>query len=101
MIKVNIDKKNGIIDHIKISGHALYDDYGKDIVCASASSIVISSINLMLRFDKDCLSYTKSEGLIEVNILKHSDTTDTILLNMIEHLKELENNYKDNIKIYE
>ena len=29
MIKVDI-KRN----HINISGHALFDDYGKDIVCA-------------------------------------------------------------------
>ena len=32
MIKVNI--KNKIIT---MTGHAEYDDYGKDIVCASAS----------------------------------------------------------------
>ena len=47
MIKVNI--KNNIII---ITGHAGYDDFGKDIVCASVSSIVITSINLCLRFNK-------------------------------------------------
>ena len=43
MIKVNI--KN---NEITVSGHANYDDYGKDIVCASVSSLVISTVNAIL-----------------------------------------------------
>lgn len=101
MIKVKIDKKDEIINHIKISGHALYDDYGKDIVCASVSSIVITSINAIIRIDEKTVSYNKSEGVIEVEILKHNEVTDKIILNMIELLKELSNNYQDNVKIYE
>ena len=33
---------------IVISGHALYDEYGKDIVCASVSSIIYTTINGIL-----------------------------------------------------
>ena len=101
MIWVKVKTREDRICALEITGHAGFAASGKDIVCASLSSIVISSINLMLRFDEGCLSYNKSEGLIEVNILKHNDTTDKVLLNMIDHLKELEKNYKDNIKIYE
>ena len=50
MIKVNI-KKN----HIEIKGHAMYDDYGKDIVCASISSIAITTVNAILRLDEKAL----------------------------------------------
>ena len=39
MIKVNIEDKL-----ITIKGHANYDDKGKDIVCASVSSIVITTL---------------------------------------------------------
>lgn len=101
MIKVYINKNKNIIDSIKVSGHALYDDYGKDIVCASVSSIVITSVNAIMRLDDSSISCNKGEALIEVHILKHNNTVDTIILNMIELLKELEANYKKNIKIYE
>ena len=101
MIKVKVDKNGKNIDSVVISGHALYDDYGKDIVCASASSIAITSINAILRLYSDSISYKKDEALIEIKILKHNDTIDTILINMIELLKELEKDYKKNIKIYE
>ena len=35
MIKVNVI---GNDDKIEILGHAMYDDFGKDIVCAGVSS---------------------------------------------------------------
>ena len=44
MIKVDLTKENVIT----ISGHANYDDKGKDIVCASVSSIVITTINAII-----------------------------------------------------
>ena len=43
MIKVLRSKKN-----ISITGHAMYDDFGKDIVCSAVSSIVITSLNGIL-----------------------------------------------------
>lgn len=96
MIKVRI-KKN----HIEISGHSMYDESGRDIVCASASSIVITSVNAILSFDKDALKYEEKDGYIKIDILKNTKETDTIILNMITLLKELEEQYKKNIKIYE
>ena len=86
---------------IKISGHAMYDDYGKDIVCASVSSIVITSINAALRLNKEALNYKESDGLLIIDILSHDKITDTIILNMIELLKELKSQYKNNIEINE
>ena len=44
MIKV-VSKKDSIV----VIGHADYAFYGKDIVCASASAIVITSINACLK----------------------------------------------------
>lgn len=49
MIKIKVKKDEEIIREISINGHALYDDYGKDIVCASVSSIVITTVNAILR----------------------------------------------------
>ncbi len=96
MIKVRINK-----NHIEINGHSMYDELGRDIVCASASSIVITSVNAILSFDKEALKYEEKDGYIKIDILKNTKETETIILNMITLLKELEKQYKKNIKIYE
>ena len=96
MIKVNIIGKN---DNIEIRGHALYDDYGKDIVCAGVSSVVITSVNAILTFNKNYLIYSNKEDLFTIKVLEHNDIVDNILLNMVNMLEEIENNYPKNIKI--
>lgn len=88
-------------NHIVIKGHALYDDYGKDIVCASVSSIVITSVNAIIKFDASAIKYEVSEGYIDITLIKRSYETDIIIENMIEMLKDLEKKYNKNIKIYE
>ena len=50
MIKIKLEKNNDNIKNIIIKGHALYDDYGKDIVCASVSSTIITSVSPALSF---------------------------------------------------
>lgn len=94
MIKIKFDK-----DKISIKGHSGYDVIGKDIVCASVSSIVITSINAIIRIDEKAISYKQDEGFIEINILKHSEIVDLLILNMRELLKELQIQYDKYIKI--
>ncbi len=101
MIKVNIKKEDNIITNIKIDGHAGYGISGTDIVCASVSSIVITSINAIIKLDNEALDYKQDEGFVEVNIKKHNKYIDILIENMISLLKELENQYKKYIKIYE
>ena len=96
MIKIDV-KGN----HIKISGHATFDEYGKDIVCAAASSIVTTSINGILRLDDKAISYKLSDGELSIDILKDNFETKTLILNMISLLKDLEKQYGKNIKINE
>ena len=94
MIKIKFDK-----DKISIKGLSGYDVIGKDIVCASVSSIVITSINAIIRIDEKAISYKQDEGFIEINILKHSEIVDLLILNMKELLKELQIQYDKYIKI--
>ena len=44
MIKVSIKKEDNIVKNVKVEGHAGYGVKGTDIVCASVSSIVITSL---------------------------------------------------------
>ena len=99
MIKVKINKENNVINNITIKGHSLYDDYGKDIVCASVSSIVITTVNGILNIYENSLSYEENNGYLSINILIHNDIIDKLINNMIDLLKSLEKDYKNNIKI--
>ncbi len=99
MIKVKINYDGNVIKSFKVSGHANHDEYGKDIVCASVSSIVITSINLALKLDKESVVATDKPGLIETSILKQDDVINKVFVNMVDMLKELEKDYSKNIKI--
>lgn len=101
MIKVSIKKEDNIITNVKVEGHAGYGVKGTDIVCASVSSIVITSLNAIIRIDEESIDYKQDEGFIEVNIKKHDKYIDILIDNMISLLKELEKDYKKNIEIYE
>lgn len=99
MIKILVENKNDLINHIIIKGHAGYGIKGNDIVCASVSSITITSLNAIIRIDDKAIDFTQSEGFIEVNVNKHDKYIDIILENMISLLEELKKQYEKNIKI--
>ncbi len=96
MIKISIKKNNEYIEKISIIGHAMYDDFGKDIVCSSVSSIVITTVNAIERIDSQSISYT--EVPFSLKVIKESETTNILLENMISLLKELGSQYPENIK---
>lgn len=99
MIKVKVETKDSKFIKISILGHAMYDDYGKDIVCSAASSIATTTINGILTLSKDSLSYqVTKEGLI-IDQIDSSEVTQKLLGNMVNLLKELENQYPTNIEV--
>ena len=94
MIRVIVKPKS-----IKIKGHAEYEEYGKDIVCSSVSSIVTTTVNAILMFNSDSIKYTIKEGLVNIDIIKNYDETKKLLNNMINLLSDLSKDYKENITI--
>ena len=86
---------------ITIKGHACYADYGEDIVCASVSSIVITSVNGCLSIDMDSLDYDMYQDELKIVILSEKESIKAIMQNMILMLKDLEKQYKENIKVIE
>jgi uncharacterized protein YsxB (DUF464 family) len=99
MIKVKIEKENSNYKKISILGHAMYAEYGKDIVCSAASSIATTTINGILTFDEGSLSYqVNKEGLI-IEKISTDDITQKLLGNMVNLLKELESQYPTNIEV--
>ena len=100
MIKVRIHKKEEIIERIDCKGHAGYAEYGKDIVCAAFSTMIITIVNAILGFDENAVSYTDSNDLHIVNI-KKDNITNSLLKTLVNMIYELRDNYDKNIIIKE
>lgn len=99
MIKVTIEKESAKFKKISVLGHAMYDDYGKDIVCAAVSSIVTTTVNGILALDKQSLSYLVSKKGMTIAIKSDDSTTQILIGNMVSLLKELEKQYPANIEV--
>lgn len=95
MIKINVIGN----DKIEILGHAMYDDYGKDIVCAGVSSIVITTINAILTFNKNYITYKSVKDKFTISVNEHNKIVDNLINNMINMLQQIEENYPKNINI--
>ena len=94
MIKVKVTEKN-----ISILGHADYDEFGKDIVCAAVSSIVLCSVEAISQFDNNAVDVKETTDRLDIVINKTDDITTKLINNMLNCLKELEKKYPKNIKI--
>lgn len=94
MIKINIKD-----DEITVKGHSGYSTEGSDIVCASVSSICITTVNALISIDEDCIEYTDKDGYLNIKIKKHNDVINKLINNMINLLKDLEKQYKKYIEI--
>lgn len=99
MIKVSVLKAKDNYQKIMILGHAMYDDYGKDIVCSAVSSVVTTSINAVLSFDEKALTYLKEKDGLSIDNIKKDKTTQTLIQNMMNLLNELAQSYPKNIEI--
>ena len=98
MIKIEI-KETSNIDDVIVHGHANYSESGTDIVCASVSTLVISTVNAILRFDHDAISYEENDGFINIKNIKKDNITNELLNNMISLFEELVTKYPKNIQL--
>lgn len=99
MIEAKFIYKNKKIDTIEISGHAEFDESGKDIVCAAVSTAIIVSVNAVEMVD--LLDYTKvviEEGYFKLEVLESKDILNKLLINLDYTLHDLSEQYPKYIK---
>lgn len=82
MIDIRYDDR-----HMEIRGHAQYDAYGKDIVCAGVSSMWLALVNKIASDD--------DEGLVIADV--RTDTDDEVKLINIKYVHP---NHKDIFRHY-
>lgn len=98
MIKVNVKRQNNKVYEIVIKGHAEYDDYGKDIVCAAVSSMAITTVNGIISLDES-VDYEENNGFLKIRVLKDTEINNKLLDNLVNLLSELVMQYPENIEI--
>ena len=96
MIKVFKEK-----DSIKIVGHSNYDTLGKDIVCSAVSSIMITTVNAISKFNSKAISYERKKDTSKIIIISKDDITINLIDNMMELLNDLSKQYPKNIIVKE
>ncbi len=99
MLKIRIIEKKSHVVKVLFQGHAMYDVFGKDIVCSAASSILITTVNGILSFDPSYIEVEEKKGLITLTILQDNEITSHLISNMIDLLRQLERDYPKNIMI--
>lgn len=98
MLTINVVKQNNVIRSMEYIGHAEYDDMGRDVVCASASVALLTTVNACLEFDENSIKYREGK-IVKLENLKHDNITNKLLYNLECVLGELERQYPNNIKI--
>lgn len=99
MIRINVIKENKQIKKITLKGHANYDEYGKDIVCAATSATYLCTINAILSLNKNSIELINDDTKQEVIVTNEDNITITLLENMIRCLESLQEQYPKNINL--
>jgi uncharacterized protein len=101
MVEVYFKLKNDFdfVEEISFSGHANYDKIGKDIICASISSIIFGILNAIENMEKENINIDKTKKRIKIKVLKNNQNLKVIFLTLYYQLKTIEDKYKNNLKI--
>ena len=98
MISVNVSFMGKDVKSLTVSGHANYDEYGKDIVCAGVSAVVTGGINA-LESEIESIKIINESNKLGVIVIESNEVIQVILNTMLIQLETIENSYKKYIKI--
>ncbi len=93
-------KRKGQEALLEVQGHAGYALYGNDIVCASISTALIFTANLIERFhlSYNILDLVCEEGYFRLQIKTTDETANAIFENLEYTLEEISKQYPKNLK---
>ena len=100
MIKITAIRNNGKIVNLTVKGHADSAPYGKDLVCAAVSSILVGGCNALK--EPNCFAIKLNEGDASINELSHANEHDYEVLEvMLVQFKSVEETSKKFLKVIE
>lgn len=100
MIKANFKLKDNKIVKVEINGHAGYDIEGKDIVCASISTLALSTVqNINTLCETEVINSEQAKGKMVIDVKENNKTVDILLDNMYNIMHKISKDYPKYIKI--
>ncbi len=98
MIKAKFTKNVDDSIELLIEGHALFGEYGKDVICGAVSSIVIGGLNALT--DISNFDVVIKEGFVKVQSKNKISEEDKIVINTILiQLETIEEKFPNYIKV--
>ena len=98
MITVIYEVKDDKYLSLDVSGHAEYDESGKDLICASVSSIMFGFMNAIDALDEE-VEIKQLTNQITIKNLSSSNIVQDYLQLVMMQLKTIEESYGDFIKV--
>ena len=98
MINVIYEVKDNRYVSLEVSGHAQYDESGKDLICASVSSIMFGLMNAIDSLHEDVEIKQLTNSIIINNHSSSDNIQDYLELTMMQ-LKTIEESYGNFIKV--
>jgi len=98
MIKITFYSKNDNFIGYALSGHAMYGEYGEDIVCAAVSALAINTSNSIEKFTNDEFENIEYEDKAYLSLVMTATiSSESLLLLKSMHLgiKQIEKEYGD------
>ena len=95
-VKYSVDEKNTFV-RLDVKGHADFDEYGKDLICASVSSIMFGLMNGLDNI-KDVTIKELNNHIEIINESSSRKANNYIELALIQ-LKTIEESYGEFIKV--
>ena len=99
MITVRFLLDKNQIGGFTVSGHSLYDDRGKDIVCAAVSSAALMTANALTEVFCEKANAECKDGFLSVTVKDCSKAGVKLLNSFRLHMTEMAKEYPQNIKI--
>lgn len=99
MIRVQVHKKDHVIEEVIISGHADSTTETFDLVCAEVSAIGVGALNSIDMLCPDTCDIKMDKGYIQIHVNKSNGSLQTILKMLLIQLETVEYTNKDYIQV--
>lgn len=99
MIKVEFEKRHGIITGFEAKGHSMTAPKGEDILCSFVSSACLMAANTITEIVKLSAFAHAQDGYLKLDIKDDARPAQDILNGLLLHLTELQKDYPANINV--
>lgn len=104
MINANFTiEEDGFIKEVSVKGHAGFDEYGYDVVCASVSALLISTINALEEYVGLNTMVTLEEGYTKFEIIPMTEVqriqSDALTQSLLLAFEGLSDEYEGFVEV--